>query len=267
MRPSMIFRLVGGILLLNLALASQPALCQDSSKPDFTKTEDFHIFPPVASATAEQKHSAVGRFLDDVWKDQKAIWTSPARMTRRQFFTLALPLAAATAGLIATDEDTGKFLANTPGQIRWSKRFSYFGSGYTLGALAGAMLVGGKVIEKPHYSKIGRNAAEALANAEVTVFVLKKLTGRERPDHFDGQGRFWKGGESFPSGHAINSWAVAFAIARTRQCPRWLAITSYVMATGISLSRWTAHRHFISDVMVGGVLGGLIGNYVATRPR
>ena len=65
----------------------------------------------------------------------------------------------------------------------------------------------------------------------------------------------------------MNSWAAAVAIARSRDCPKWLAITSYAMATGVSISRWTAHKHFVSDVVVGGVMGGLIGNYIATRPR
>jgi len=267
MKRRMILWLVAGILLFNLTSASRPALCQDSGKPAPARTADFHLFPPSTPPAAQQQHSAVRRFLDDIWKDQKAIWTSPARMNRRQFFTLVLPLAVATAGLIATDEDTGKFLANTPGQIKWSQRFSNFGAVYTLGILTGGMLVGGKVLGKPHYSRIGRNSAEALVNGVVTSYALKKITGRERPNQFDGQGRFWKGSESFPSGHAMNSWAVAFAVARTPQCPRWLAITSYVMATGISLSRWTAHEHFPSDVLVGSVLGGLIGNYIATRPR
>jgi membrane-associated phospholipid phosphatase len=129
------------------------------------------------------------------------------------------------------------------------------------------MLIGGKVIGKPHYSHIGRNSAEALVNAVITNYALKAITQRERPNEGNGRGHFWEGGSSFPSGHAMNSWAVAFAVARTPKCPKWLAITSYAMAAGISVSRYTAHKHFLSDILVGGVFGGYIGSYVARRPR
>jgi membrane-associated phospholipid phosphatase len=65
----------------------------------------------------------------------------------------------------------------------------------------------------------------------------------------------------------MNSWAVALAIARTPNCPKWFAYTSYAMASAISFSRWSANQHFASDILVGGVVGGLIGNYVAKRHR
>jgi membrane-associated phospholipid phosphatase len=188
-------------------------------------------------------------------------------MNRRQYFTIALPLAAATAGLIATDAETATWLPNTPDQIKWSQRFSNFGGVYTLGFITGGMLAGGKVVNKPHYFQVGRNSAEALVNSVITNYALKAITQRERPNEGNGKGHFWEGGASFPSGHAMHSWAVAFAVARTPKCPKWLAITSYVMATGISFSRFSAHKHFLSDVLVGAVFGGYLGSYVARRPR
>ncbi len=264
MRNIITLRHTSLVLVLQLILMAQPVLGLDEGTPEPLKFEDFHLFPTAAE---EQKHSAAGQFLRDIWTDQKAIWTSPARMNRRQFFTIALPLAAATAGLIATDTKTAQWLPNTPDQIKWSQRFANFGAVYTLGFQTAGMLAGGKVIHKPHYSHIGRNSAEALVNAVLTSYALKGITQRERPNQGNGDGKFWRGGQGFPSGHAMNSWAVAIAVARTPNCPKWLAITSYVMATAISVSRWSAHKHFPSDILVGGVIGGLIGNYVARRPR
>ena len=195
------------------------------------------------------------------------MWSSPFRMNRRQFFTIVAPLAAATAGLMATDSRTATWLPNTPDQVRWSKRVAYFGSGFTLVFLTGGWLIGGKVIHRPEISQVGRNAGEAWVNSVLINYALKGMTLRERPDQGNGDGRFWHGGQSFPSGHAMTSWAVAIAVARTPKCPKWLAITSYGMATAISLSRWSARKHFLSDILVGGVLGGFIGDYVARRPR
>jgi len=45
-----------------------------------------------------------------------------------------------------------------------------------------------------------------------------------------------------------------------------LAITSYVAATGISLSRVGAQRHFPADIVAGGFLGALIGTRMARQP-
>ena len=303
-RTSSLWHLIG-LLLLQAVFIAAPVLGQVEPAANRESAEIFWLFPPPDSQaqqipdsqaqqtpdsqaqqipdsqaqqipdsqaqqipdSQEQQPSAAKQFFSDVWTDQKAIWTSPFRLNRKRLFTTVLPLAGATAALIATDEDTSKFLANTPGQIEWSQRFSNFGGIYTLGFVTVGPLIGGKVMNKPHYSRIGRISLEALVNSIMTNYALKAITQRERPDAGNGEGRFWVGGQSFPSGHSMNSWAVAVAVARSPNCPKWLAITSYVMATGVSLSRWTAHKHFLSDIVVGGVLGGLIGNYVAKRPR
>lgn len=290
MKRFQILNFTGGFLLLQMLFSVQPVLCQADTESDpnaiasaFTlgavefhpneaamesapqNTEHFQLFPP--SVDKEHKHSFMGRFLSDIWTDQKAIWTSPVRMNRRQFFTIALPLAVATTGLIATDSRTSQWLPNTPDQIRWSQHVSEFGAIYTLGLVTGGPLIGGKIIARPDYTHIGRNAVEALVNAVITGYAIKGITGRDRPNEGNGSGHFWKGGQSFPSGHAMNSWAVAMAIARTPKCPKWFAITSYAMATAISASRWSAHKHFASDILVGAVIGSLIGSHVARRPR
>ncbi len=258
-------RLRSGFLLLALVLTAHPLRAQEASSSAVVDVKGPEA--PDQAAPEEQKHSAAGRFLRDVWTDQKAIWTSPRRMNRRRFFTIALPLAAATAGLIATDERAVNWLPNTPDQIRWSGRASKIGAAYALGGLTGGMMIAGKITHKPAAFRAGVNAAEALANSVITNYAIKGVTQRERPDQDNGEGGFWHGGMSFPSGHAMNTFAVATAVARSPKCPKWLAVTSYAVATIVSLSRWGAQKHFPSDILVGGVLGGLIGNYVATRPR
>jgi membrane-associated phospholipid phosphatase len=261
----MMFRKVIRFLLLQPLLIIQPLLGSVAYAQGTSEIRDTQpLFQP---AVAESKHSAAGQFMRDIWTDQKSLWASPFRMDRRRFIKIALPLAAATAGFIATDSKSAKLLPNTPDQIRWSKRIAYFGSGYTLGFLTGTWLIGGKVIRRPYYSKIGRNAGESFANSFLINYALKGATLRQRPDQGDGRGLFWHGGQSFPSGHAMNSWAVAIAVARTPKCPKWMAITSYCVATAVSLSRWSARKHFPSDILVGGILGGFIGNHIVSRPR
>jgi membrane-associated phospholipid phosphatase len=208
--------------------------------------------------------SAPKRFCQTLWSDQKAIWTSPFRMNGGQAVTIALPLIAGTAGLIAADQDAAQWLPNTPDQVKWSKRVSQIGAIYTLGGVVGGLMLVGKKKDDAEILNIGRSAARALIDATLVNYSLKFMAARERPTDNDGQGRFWKGGDSFPSGHSMESWTIAVVIARSKS-PKWLKITTCAVATAISLSRWGAQKHFPSDIFAGGVMGGLIGNFVANR--
>jgi membrane-associated phospholipid phosphatase len=217
---------------------------------------------------SERQERPVRQFLGDIWTDQKAIWSSPFRMNKRQFTRIALPLAAGTAALIASDRDAAQLFPNTPDQVRYSRYVSNAGSAYVLVGATAAPLLIGKWAEKPGAVNVGRSGVEALADSAIVTYVLKPIFWRERPTTGAGKGRFWHGNDmSFPSGHAVMSFAVATAVARSRRTPKWLAVTAYTAATAIGLSRWSARRHSPSDIFVGAVFGGMIGNYVATRPR
>ena len=232
---------------------------EDTSKPSG---------PPSAVPQAQapgQKTSSLKLFRQTVWSDQKAIWTSPFHMNGGQAATIAaIPLIAGTAALITTDKDAAKWLPNTPDQVKWSKRVSQFGAVYALGGVVSGMMLIGKKKDEPEIFNTGRSSARALVDALIVGYGLKFTTARERPLENDGQGRFWKGGDSFPSGHTIDSWAVTTVIVRSRS-PKWLKITSLTIATAVSLSRWGAQRHFPSDILAGSIMGGLIGNFVATH--
>ena len=245
------------LLFRGLLFGQEP---QQTTTPPRTQTQP-------SPAQVQFTDFAPKQFLKDIWTDQKAIWTSPLHMNRRQWLTIALPLAAGTAALIATDEDAAKWLPNTPDQVKWCQRVSNFGAAYTLGGVVAGTLLVGKKTNNPETFDLGRASTRALVHSVIVNYALKFATARERPLENSGQGRFWKGGNSFPSGHAMDSWAVAIVVARHPGSPKWLKITSCTLATAVSLSRWGARKHFPSDILVGGVLGGLIGNYVVTHPR
>jgi len=252
-------------LLIFVLLLASPAIRGQDAKPENQSapaTAANQAPPPAAG-----HDSAAKRFALDIWKDQKAIWTSPFRMNRRQLLTVAVPLGAVTAGLIATDKETSGWISNTSSQLEWSNAISTAGPIYLVGGVGGGSLIVGKTRDKPEVLQIGRNSVEAVVDAVIVSSVMKLAAGRERPDQNDGQGRFWKGSNSFPSGHSMDSWAVAAAVAHSRGCPKWLAISSYAVAAAVSISRYTAHRHFPSDIFVGSAFGIMIGHYVAARPR
>jgi membrane-associated phospholipid phosphatase len=205
------------------------------------------------------------KFLGDIWSDQKGIWSSPLHMNRCQWFSIALPLSAGTAALLAVDQQAMNVLPNTPGQVKWSGRISNIGVIYAVGTIVGGTMIVGKKKGDSELFQIGVKAGQALVDSLIVNTFLKYGTARERPLENDGQGRFWKGGDSFPSGHTMHAFAMAMVVVRSRRSPAWLKVTSLGVATAVGFSRWSAQRHFPSDIFVGGVLGGLIGNYVAGR--
>ena len=72
----------------------------------------------------------------DVVLDQKQIWTSPFRMTRRNA-KWWLIFGAATGALIATDRRSAQQLPNTGDQVAVSRGVSRLGAAYTLAPIAG----------------------------------------------------------------------------------------------------------------------------------
>jgi hypothetical protein len=119
----------------------------------------------------------------------------------------------------------------------------------------------GKLAGDNHAKETGLLALEALGHAQVFVFAMKQVSNRQRPYQNDGTGSFWKGGNSFPSGHAASSFAVATIFAREYRDHIAVPIVAYSLATAISISRIGAQRHWMSDIFVGGSMGFLIGRY------
>jgi membrane-associated phospholipid phosphatase len=194
--------------------------------------------------------------------DQKAIWTSPFHMTRRdaQWW---LTFGAITGVAIATDRRTSRQLPNTADQLAFSSHISQVGAAYTLIPIAGAFYVSGVLAKNPKLRGTGLLGGEALADALIVSEVLKVTTGRQRPLEGDGGGHFFHGSDGFPSGHALESFALASVIAHRHRNKKAVVIASYGLATLVSASRFSGRKHFASDIVVGGVMGWFIGRHVS----
>lgn len=220
----------------------------------------------LASAAAQSPHPAAD-FLRDFASDQKRIWTAPLRLTPRQAWTLALPLVAGTVTLKGADRSMVQALPGTPAQRDWSRRVSLIGSMAGLTLATAATTSYGHYAGKPAFSHLGRDAALALASGLAVTYAIKGATWRERPDAPGSRGSFYSGGDSFPSGHALTSFAVATAVAAHPGAPKWLRITLIATAAAISISRVTAYRHWPSDVYFGAFSGVLLGRSIARAPH
>lgn len=216
---------------------------------------------PKASPTLQPSPSLERQFLKNILRDQKTIWTSPFRLRGADAKWLA-PLGGATAGLIATDRRTSAFVGRGGSLPVASRIVSLVGSVYTAGGVAAGFYLIGRVSNNRRARETGLLAAEALIDSGIVTKVLKFTTQRPRPNFDAGRGRFFKGGDSFPSGHASSAWAVATIVAYEYQDRPLIRYGAFAAATAVSLSRYAGRKHFLSDVLVGSAVGFGIGRFV-----
>lgn len=219
---------------------------------------------PTESPAEPEGHGKRVRWQDlpkNILVDEKAILTSPVRINRDNGKWWLL-FGGTTAALIAADRKISGALPDTGAQISVSRWTSRFGADYSIYPLAATFYLAGKLGNNPRARDTARIGIEALADAEITVNLIKFATQRPRPPDKDGHGRFWDGGDSFPSGHSIKSWALARVVAREFNQSKIVPPLAYGLAATVSISRFVGRRHFASDAFAGAALGWFIGDYV-----
>ena len=179
--------------------------------------------------------------------------------------------------------------ATVPFDTRLSKVFVHFGPqknsvAYTTSQVfdnlgnPGALIVGagayvvGRLAGRPHLADLGLHTTEALIVAGTETFLLKGLTGRDRPYldpnnayHFRfGRGFSSKSHDSMPSGHTTAAFAAVAAINHEVEHlwphrPFIVTPLLYSGATLVGAARVYGLRHWPSDVVIGALVGTSAG--------
>lgn len=204
-------------------------------------------------------------------KEQLHIWTSPLRVEKKQLPWL-IAFGAGAAALIAADKHISHQLPNSEAQLRWGTRLSRTGSSYGVLAIGGGLLATSALRHDTRMRRTAFASIESLGHSLALTYGLKLIPSRERPGSGSGQGHFWSGygdafggNKSFPSGHAMESWAVASVIAHEYKDKAFVPWLAYGFASMVSASRVAAQRHYVSDVAIGAAAGYLLGSLVHSR--
>lgn len=236
-------------ILILIAAITTPAFAQDK---------------PAENPAEPEAHGTRLQWKDlpkNLWRDQKAIISSPLHINRDNAKWWIL-FGAGTAAFLATDRKVSDHLPSSNTQLKVSRWASRAGADYTIYPMMTAFYFFGKADKNPRARDTARIGIEALADAEITVNALKVLTQRPRPETKGASIAFWRGGDAFPSGHSIQSWALARVIAREYPRPAIIPILAYGMAVTVSAARVGGRRHSPSDAFVGASMGFFIGDYV-----
>jgi membrane-associated phospholipid phosphatase len=201
------------------------------------------------------------KLVTNIWLDQKGIWISPFRMKRKDSITWA-GFGALTVAAVLTDRRTTHIFENSMGQIRWGNNVSHVGAIYTVLPEVAGFYLAGVVADSQKARETGILGGEALLDGLLVVEGLKLAAGRNRPNAVSKPGDFFQGGASFPSGHSIESWALASVIAREYANRKWVPWVAYGLAATVGSARFAARQHYASDILAGSAMGFFIGRFV-----
>jgi hypothetical protein len=206
-------------------------------------------------------HDLVRQTGTDAKQFGLGIVQAPRNSVRPGNLAWELPILAATGVMIAKVDRPADRRIQSLSLQDTASTWSNVGLGLELGSAAlafGAGCAG-------HHSYLrdtGYAALESMGAASVIDLGLKLAFDRQFPTTPPGAGKFFNGGRSFPSGHAATSFAFASAVAHRYPHKRWVKWGAYALATGVSLSRYPAKKHFPSDILIGATLGYVTGSYI-----
>ena len=155
------------------------------------------------------------------------------------------------------DDDVNETMVGSTFAKNFFKPGSVVGQFGTLFGTAGIIYGVGRIKDQPKVSHLGMDLIEALAVSEGLVQGIKYSTQRERPDH--------SAHNSFPSGHASDTFA--FATALERHLGWKGAVPAYIISSYVAMSRLPANRHWLSDVVFGASVGVIAGRTVTRHGR
>ncbi len=121
---------------------------------------------------------------------------------------------------------------------------------------AALLIFAGSLLQDNHrVQDAAFTSLEALVFANMLTNALKAITGRSRPGDSEGANQWeaFKGGTSFPSGHATTAFAAVTPWLFYFPHPVTFLLAG--VATGTSLSRVSLGHHWPSDVLAGAFIG------------
>jgi hypothetical protein len=241
-----------------LAICSAAACAQTSSEASSPNQETPpQEAPPIAgqfSPPVDLKSLPKNLVLD-----QKDFWTAPLHFSHKQW-EWTVPSLVVGGLLIKADNNVEKHVPTGKSTVSHAVTASNAGLAALTAAGAGLFLLG-HVQSDDQKRETGILAGEAALGALADTEIFKYAAGRERPFTGSGTGRFFVGGDSFPSTHSSVSWAIASVIAHEYPGPL-TQLLAYGTAGSVSAARWAGHKHFASDVIIGAALGWYMGRQV-----
>jgi membrane-associated phospholipid phosphatase len=222
-----------------------------------------------------QKPKAKSQYLKSYWHSGLTVISQPLHYDWKDW-TVFGGVAAATTLAFVYDDEVYSLVDKSLNHSRSeniSKYTDVFGEEYFILPSVALTYAFCSISDNCRLKNLSLAALQSFVYAEVVSAGLKVLTCRLRPSEFNSQrptanSQTWLGpfksfeSTSFPSGHAMRSFALATTVAGFYPDKKWIGIVSYSLAMMTSVGRVISKEHWTSDVIVGAALGYFIGRGV-----
>ncbi len=156
--------------------------------------------------------------------------------------------------------------------------FNHIGSPWPM-VVSAATYVAAQAVGQPDAADVAWHVSASLFATAGATAVIKGVVGRARPYHTGEDSDIFDPGEglsgnshytSFPSGHTATAFALAASLS-TEVAHRWpraatpVRIATYGAAGLTGFARVYRDRHWVTDVVVGALIGHWVGSRVAGR--
>ena len=213
-----------------------------------------------ATTPLEAAHPDPKKFLFRLADNQKQVWTTPARSStwKKTPTWVFIGLAAPSFSL---DGDFSTHLRESTSLDGFNSFFASDTSDIIFATLPLVFVLSGVATGSKRFTDFGWKSTEVALTSWISTLGVKAVTQRSRPHEGHTYG-FWKGGNSFSSGHAAVAWSLSALAVREFPDHRWVRWVAYPLAAAISISRISSGNHFASDVVFGSLLGYSVGRYL-----
>lgn len=238
----------------------------------------------AGSASAQSVGNMLKNDFTNAGKDIGAIWTAPFNGSGRDWATFAGAMGLFGATMLV-DQRAGDWAlrADSAGRFKAIEELRrggvLFTGKYVVPPVA-AMYIAGIAFKKQGLRDAVMGCAASWVAQSPPRRALAKVIGRARPDTTkDDPTRFtpndpqiwdvgWKDDwnmRSFPGGHIANVMGCASFWANRFDLGGVGEVALYAVATGVGVGRMADGAHWLSDQVIGGILGYAIGKEIARR--
>ena len=196
------------------------------------------------------------------------LYRAPAKWTVKDYSVAAITFGAFSLAY-SNDKALMDFVQNHKGDFSYKLAFvgEKFGNGMYVGGLysASAILAFIKPDNKSYEAFYKQGFSSAFYTSAI-IMGLKHIIQRKRPfmaKHPYEFGSVWRKPHyhSLPSGHTAMAFNLASMIDMHTEKPIW-GILAYSMASITAWSRVHDQKHWVSDVILGGVIGTVVSRSV-----
>jgi len=197
--------------------------------------------------------------------DVRMYVTAPIRWDARDWLYAGGAVAAIAASHQYDSQVRSHFVVNAP--LDTKDKYSTKDALPAVAVLAGNWALSWVWDDAAGYRE-ARNMVEASAFSVATVFVVKQVVHRERPN-LTSDSSSWKSGNSFPSLHVAFAGAIGGVLAESGgEDFRWVRRgLGYGLVAGSAYLRLKHNQHWLSDTVTGAVLGMSSARFVVNRNR